>query len=147
MKNLTRRELLRSGVAVSATSLVAGSSLARAHALLADYPQAASAEAMSAVAPRERLLMDFGWKFTFGNGDDPARDLDFGADQSDFSKSGDFKFSTAKFDDSKWRALDLPHDWAVELPFVNDKSLQSHGYKPLGRKYPETSVGWYRRTL
>ena len=147
MKNLTRRELLRSGVAVSATSLVAGSSLARAHALLADYPQAASAEAMSAVAPRERLLMDFGWKFTFGNGDDPARDLDFGADQSDFSKSGDFKFSTAKFDDSKWRALDLPHDWAVELPFVDDQSLQSHGYKPLGRKYPETSVGWYRRTF
>ncbi|HWF92338.1 MAG TPA: glycoside hydrolase family 2 TIM barrel-domain containing protein, partial [Terriglobales bacterium] len=147
MKNLTRRELLRSGVAVSATSLVAGSSLARAHALLADYPQGASAEAMSAVAPRERLLMDFGWKFTFGNSDDPARDLGFGADQSDFSKSGDFKFATDKFDDSKWRPLDLPHDWAVELAFVDDHSLESHGFKPLGRKYPETSVGWYRRTF
>ena len=23
--------------------------------------------------------------------------------------------------------------------------MQSHGYKPLGRRYPETSVGWYRR--
>jgi beta-galactosidase len=147
MKNLTRRELLRSGVAVSATSLVAGSSLARARALLADYPQAASAEAMSAVAPRERQLMDFGWKFQFGHGCDPALDLGFGADQSDFSKSGDFKFATGKFDDSKWRELDLPHDWAVELPFVRDESLQSHGYKPLGRKYPETSVGWYRRTF
>jgi len=147
MKNLTRRELLRSGVAVSATSLVAGSSLARAHALLAEYPQGASAEAMSAVGPRERLLMDFGWKFTFGNGDDPASDLGFGAGQGDFAKSGDFKFATEKFDDSKWRALDLPHDWAVELPFVRDESLQSHGYKPLGRKYPETSVGWYRRTF
>ena len=49
------------------------------------------------------------------------------------------------FDDSKWRSLNLPHDWAVELPFVWDDSLRSHGYKPLGRRYPETSVGWYRR--
>ena len=54
-------------------------------------------------------------------------------------------FAKAKFDDSKWRALNLPHDWAVELPFVRDEELQSHGYKPLGRRYPETSVGWYRR--
>src|SRR6185437_2930222 len=26
-----------------------------------------------------------------------------------------------------------------------DEALQSHGYKPLGRNYPETSIGWYRR--
>jgi len=35
----------------------------------------------------------------------------------------------------------------VELPFVRDEALQSHGYKPLGRRYPETSVGWYRKEL
>ena len=35
--------------------------------------------------------------------------------------------------------------WAVELPFVRDDEENSHGYKPLGRRYPETSVGWYRR--
>jgi len=46
-----------------------------------------------------------------------------------------------------WRSLDLPHDWAAELPFVHDESLQSHGYKPLGRKYPENSIGWYRRAF
>jgi len=28
---------------------------------------------------------------------------------------------------------------------VHDDALQGHGYKPLGRSYPETSVGWYRR--
>ncbi len=147
MPVLTRRELLRSGVALSASSLVAGSSLTRAHALLANYPEAASAEAISAVAPREHLLMDFDWKFQMGNGCDPSHDLDFGKDQSGFSKSGDFEFATAKFDDSSWRTLNLPHDWAVELPFVDDQSLGSHGFKPLGRKYPETSVGWYRRTF
>ncbi len=81
----------------------------------------------------------------FGNGSDPARDLGFGKNMEDFAKTGDFKFSHAGFDDSQWRALNLPHDWAVELPFVWDDALASHGFKPLGRKYPETSVGWYRK--
>ena len=76
---------------------------------------------------------------------DPRLDVGFGMSQGDFAKSGDFKFSKEKFDDSKWRELNLPHEWAVELPFVRDKELDSHGYKPLGRRYPETSVGWYRR--
>jgi beta-galactosidase len=147
MSKLTRRDLLRTGAAVSASSLAAGSFVARANALLAAYPGPASAEALSAMAPRERLLLDFGWKFQFGHGSDPAHDLGLGSGQGDFAKTGEFKFSTDKFDDSKWRDLNLPHDWAVELPFVRDESLQGHGYKPLGRKYPETSVGWYRRSF
>ena len=145
MPGISRRELLASGLAVSASSLVARSAWGRTAALLAGYPQVASAEALAAVAPRERLLFDFGWKFQFGHSTDPARDLGFGNSQGDFAKTGDFDFAKAKFDDSKWRALNLPHDWAVELPFVHDEVQQSHGYKPVGRRYPETSVGWYRR--
>jgi beta-galactosidase len=145
--DMTRRDLLRTGLAVSAATLVPGA-VSRAHALVAAaYPATAAAEMMSAVAPRERLLFDFDWKFFQGHGSDPRRDLDFGMGQGDFAKTGEFKFSTEKFDDSKWRQLNLPHDWAVELPFVNDDELQGHGYKPLGRRYPETSVGWYRRTF
>ena len=147
MSDFTRRDLLRSGAVVSAGSLAAGSFVRRAQALLAAYPDAASSEAVSAVAPRERFLLDFGWKFQFGNGCDPAKDLGFGNGQGDFAKSGEFKFATGMFDDSNWRTLNLPHDWAVELPFVRDESLNSHGYKPLGRKYPETSVGWYRKAF
>ncbi|MGA8041315.1 MAG: glycoside hydrolase family 2 TIM barrel-domain containing protein, partial [Terracidiphilus sp.] len=67
--------------------------------------------------------------------------------EGDFAKTGEFAFAKANFDDSKWRELNLPHDWAVELPFVRDEELRSHGYKPLGRRYPETSVGWYRRVF
>ncbi len=145
-RSLTRRDLLRSGFALSASTLVAGS-VGRAHALLAGYPGAASAEALAAVAPREHLLFDFGWKFFQGHASDPLRDLGFGMGQGDFAKSGELWFATQKFDDSKWRSLNLPHDWAVELPFVHDDEQQSHGYKPLGRRYPETSVGWYRRTF
>src|SRR6204780_100040 len=146
MPSFTRRDLLRSGLALSGTALVAGS-VGRAQALLAAYPGVASAEAQSAVAPREHLLFDFGWKFFQGHATDPLRDLGFGMGQGDFAKSGEFWFATAKFDDSKWRDLHLPHDWAVELPFVHDEEQNSHGYKPLGRRYPETSVGWYRRTF
>jgi beta-galactosidase len=145
-RSLTRRDLLRSSLALSAAALGAGS-VGRAHALLAAYPGAASAEALAAVAPRERLLFDFGWKFFQGHGSDPRRDLGFGMGQGDFAKTGEFKFATEKFDDSHWRPLNLPHDWAVELPFVRDEEQQSHGYKPLGRRYPETSVGWYRRVF
>ena len=146
MPSITRRDLLRSGVAISASSLIPGS-VRRANALLARYGSAATSEAGSAVAPRETLLFDFGWKFMMGNDADPLHDLQFGMGQGDFSKSGELKFSTEKLDDSKWRDLNLPHDWAVELPFVHDEEQQSHGYKPLGRRYPETSVGWYRRTF
>ena len=123
---------------------------ARAAALFSGAPQAggqdsASGAAPAAIAPREQFLLDFGWKFMFGHGTDPARDLGFGKSQDDFAKTGDFNFAKVGFDDGKWRALNLPHDWAVELPFVRDEALQSHGYKPLGRRYPETSVGWYRK--
>ncbi len=146
MPGISRRDLLQSGLALSASSLLSRSAWGRTVALMAES-QAASAAALAAVAPRERLLFDFGWKFTFGNGCDPARDLGFGVDQGDFAKTGEFAFAKAKFDDSKWRTLNLPHDWAVELPFVHDDELKSHGYKPLGRRYPETSVGWYRRAF
>ena len=132
----SRRDLLRSGLVLSSTALLHGAS---AESCFGTEPPV--------LAPRERLLMDFGWKFTFGHGTDPLRDLGFGKSQEDFAKSGEFKFATDKFDDSKWRELSLPHDWAIELPFVDDKSLESHGFKPLGRRYPETSVGWYRKSF
>ncbi|MGA3046507.1 MAG: beta-galactosidase GalA [Terracidiphilus sp.] len=147
MPVLSRRDLLASGVALSASSLLARTAWGRAAAVLGGEQDAVSAAALAAVAPREQLLFDFGWKFQFGHGSDPARDLGFGNGQGDFAKTGDFDFSKAAFDDSKWRALNLPHDWAVELPFVPDEEQKSHGYKPLGRRYPETSVGWYRRTF
>jgi beta-galactosidase len=142
MSPISRRDLISSGLALSTASLVARSAWARTAALLAGAPDAATATALT---PREQLLFDFGWKFQLGNGTDSAKDLGFGNTQEDFSKTGNFKFARVGFDDSKWRSLNLPHDWAVELPFVWDDTLAPHGFKPLGRRYPETSVGWYRR--
>jgi beta-galactosidase len=148
MSPISRRDLISSGLALSTTSLVARSAWARTAALFGGVPGVAGAldaAAATALAPREHLLFDFGWKFQLGNGTDPAKDLGFGNTQEDFSKTGNFKFARVGYDDSKWRSLNLPHDWAVELPFVWDDTLAPHGYKPLGRRYPESSVGWYRR--
>lgn len=100
------------------------------------------------VTPRQHLNFDAGWKFAFGHAENPEKDFRFGIEPL-FKKSGE-AFNTAidpRFNDSLWRSLDLPHDWAVELPFVYDPHPQvmSHGYKPVGGKFPETSIGWYRK--
>jgi len=149
MTQVSRRSLLASGLAAGPLlSLPLTPVAAQAPGNTAD--QAALAPA--AIAPREELLLDFGWRFAFGHAGDPSKDFGFGMGQGDFAKTGDFKIAKSGFDDTGWRTLDLPHDWAVELPFVNDEVLgdsssRSHGFKPLGRRFPETSVGWYRRTF
>ena len=51
-----------------------------------------------------------------------------------------------QFADSYWRVVNLPHDWAIELPF--DRAADgSHGFKALGPEFPTNSIGWYRRTF
>jgi beta-galactosidase len=92
--------------------------------------------------------MDAGWRFALGHASDPRLDYDHGtAFFSYFAKAGYGDGPAAPgFDDRTWRVLDLPHDWAVELPF-DEKASYSHGYKALGRDFPGTSVGWYRKSF
>lgn len=106
-------------------------------------------EARSDTPIRERLLLDFDWKFHFGHADDPAKDFGFGYGRSGgFQKTGNFLVpSHIVYDDSGWSPVDLPHDWALGLPFTNGPELTRKGSYPLGRNYPETSVGWYRRVF
>ena len=78
MTGISRRDLLCSGVALSASSLLTRSAWARTAALFGATRTRQPPEALAAVAPREQLLFDFGWKFQFGHGTDPARDLGFG---------------------------------------------------------------------
>jgi len=97
---------------------------------------------------RTHLNFDNDWRFHFGNAADPIKDFNYGI-TAIFSKSGktDKTALDMKFNDADWRTLNLPHDWAVELPFENSPSfdVESHGYKPVGGLYPETSIGWYRK--
>jgi beta-galactosidase len=103
---------------------------------------------LPASAQRRKINFDDDWKFAFGNANDPAKDFNYSL-ATIFAKTGAAQNTAIdpKFNDSNWRKLSLPHDWAVELPFDNSKSfdVQSHGYKPVGGDYPETSIGWYRK--
>ena len=100
------------------------------------------------VSPREQLLMDFGWRFALGHSYNTEQDFDNGSGYfSYFAKAGYGDGAADKdFDDRAWRILDLPHDWCVELPF-DSLGEHSHGYKAIGRNFPENSVGWYRKNF
>ncbi|MDP3803586.1 beta-galactosidase GalA [Brevundimonas sp.] len=111
-----------------------------------------------AAAPRLRRKLAFDWRFAFGHASDPERDFGFGRNQRTYAKAGgDLAVAVAAdFDDSNWSRIQIPHDWAIDLPFTPSRSppptgeddpRAAHGFKPLGREYPETSVGWYRSPL
>ena len=99
---------------------------------------------------RERINFDQNWKFALGHAADTEKDFHFGTDLL-FAKSSRTHLSAVNptFDDSGWRDVTLPHDWAVELPFVEhaDFNVMAHGYKPVGGHFPETSIGWYRKSF
>lgn len=62
--------------------------------------------------------IDLGWRFAL-------------RDVADAEKTG--------YDDSRWRKIDLPHDWSVTQP-LSPTLASSTGYLPGG-------IGWYRKTL
>lgn len=105
---------------------------------------------LNAQSPREKVLLDEGWKFAFGHAADPVKDFGCGTEYFNYlTKAASIHNEgpySAKFDDSSWQQVRLPHDWAATLPYAREAS-HSHGYKTVGFKYPETSMGWYRKSL
>src|SRR5262245_3147755 len=85
---------------------------------------------------RETLSLDQAWRFHLGDVPFP---IITGHEASYFNaKAGKAGGAAApEYDDSSWRELDLPHDWAVEGPFDEHANL-SQGFRPRG-------IGWYRR--
>ncbi len=130
MTRTSRRAILKTGLAVSAGVLVPGRIVAgEPTTVLAVGSDPQLTPAHSALfasfagsgSPRQRALSDFDWRFHFGNAADAMRDFGFGAPRRErtFAKAA-FVAPVAEsdFDDSTWRTLNLPHDWATELPFI-----------------------------
>ncbi len=88
--------------------------------------------------PRERLLLDTGWRFHLGNDWGPGYGL---------AKAGTgYGPGSPAYSDASWRKVDLPHDWAIEQPF--DRTADgAHGFRAVGEGFPQSSTGWYRRTF
>lgn len=70
----------------------------------------------------------------------PRKVSDFNFDWK-FALSDSEQYAKADFDDTAWRELHLPHDWAIEGDFSKDNpSTPSGGALPGG-------IGWYRKTF
>lgn len=99
-------------------------------------------------SPRQHIRFDTDWKFHLGHAANPEKDFNYST-ATIFSKSGGASGTAIdpRFKDSAWRTVQLPHDWAVELPFAysDESNVDAHGYKPVGGDFPETSIGWYRK--
>eukprot|EP01121_Diplochlamys_sp_Union-15-3_P011256 TRINITY_DN323_c0_g1_i1.p1 TRINITY_DN323_c0_g1~~TRINITY_DN323_c0_g1_i1.p1 ORF type:complete len:779 (-),score=173.01 TRINITY_DN323_c0_g1_i1:14-2350(-) len=65
-----------------------------------------------------RSLLDFDWRFNLGDIKGP-------------------NVTQLNYDDSKWRQLNIPHDFVVEGNFTRSAD-ESHGFLPYG-------IGWYRK--
>ena len=105
---------------------------------------------MPAMAQRTLINFDEGWKFHLGNAADPSKDFGCGTEYFNYLTKANSIHNTGpysnKFDDKDWKTVDLPHDFVVDLPYDSVAS-HSHGYKAVGYKFPENSVGWYRKTF
>ena len=71
-------------------------------------------------SPRVHSSFDNGWRFSLQASDDAAG---------------------TSFNDSGWRLLNLPHDWAIEGSFSKDNPAGTGGGALPG------GVGWYRKTF
>jgi beta-galactosidase len=106
---------------------------------------------------RERLNFDSGWLFQRGDPPDVhPNQIDYPqlkdfllAGASTFTKGtpvtrpewnpgADVSYVKPDFDDRAWRALNLPHDWAIEGPF----DLKGEGSTG---KLPYAGQAWYRK--
>ena len=73
---------------------------------------------MATCATAQKICFDFDWKFALN--DHP------GAGRSEFN-------------DSKWRLLDVPHDFSIEHPFDSSNKTGPGG------AYTYSGIGWYRK--
>lgn len=104
--------------------------------------------AITNIMAQEKISLDEDWKFHFGHAGNAEKDFDY-SKTALLHKSNVYATTIVhpKFVDSTWQKINVPHDWLVELPFVKSEQVEmdSHGYKPVGGAYPETSIGWYRK--
>src|SRR5215831_6572971 len=110
--------------------------------------------------PRKRTLLDQDWRFTKGDppggssaleydvikpwllptGNNLIKDAGKRATRPAGDPGDGVPYVGAAFDDTSWRRVDLPHDYAIEGPFSTE------GGGGMGR-LPSAGVVWYRKNL
>ncbi len=102
-------------------------------------------------SPRSETLLEKGWKFHRGEVSE--------GEESAMIEAGKVPDAAlADFDDSEWKSVSVPHDWAIRGPFGKENDLQnvavSQNFETdaslkTGRTggLPYVGVGWYRRSF
>jgi len=87
---------------------------------------------------RERISIDRDWRFHLGDIPFPiitGHDMTY----SNAKAGKAWGAAAPEYNDSDWRQLNVPHDWAVEQPFDSTENV-SQGYRKRG-------VSWYRKSF
>ncbi|MBI5425399.1 MAG: DUF4982 domain-containing protein [Opitutae bacterium] len=107
---------------------------------------------------RERVSFNAGWKFFKGDDPDAGESLSYERVKAWMLPTGEhllnyapprvalpatrsgwwLNFPKPEFDDSGWRAIDVPHDWGIESAFVQELPGSTG-------KLPWAGTGWYRK--
>ena len=121
---------------------------------------------LSQAQPRQTLLFDFNWSFKLGDPSDIDTTFNFPEVKNlQKSKIDDLalekkllferkdavkihlgekvSYVQSKLIDRNWKHINLPHDWAVELP-INPKGNVAKGLKDIDSA-KGSSIGWYRK--
>lgn len=85
-----------------------------------------------------KLSFDKGWRFHLGDIPFPVI-KGHGMTYSAAKAGKAWGAAAPDYDDTDWRLLNLPHDWAVEQPYDSTANV-SQGYRQRG-------IGWYRRNF
>ena len=75
---------------------------------------------------QKTLLFDEGWKFHRGDIEDAQ---------------------AVNFDDTKWRNIDLPHDWSIEDLPGTESPFNRDVVNGVGVGFTTGGIGWYRKTF
>ena len=111
--------------------------------------------AANALAQRERISFNDGWRFTKGDPENSGVSLSYTNLKAWILPSGNafrttnsfprpagdapmVSFAQPDFNDTSWRKLNLPHDWGIEGPFQQE-------YPGETGKLPWWGVAWYRK--
>ena len=101
------------------------------------------------------LLLSFGFVVSMAQDGSQLRTVSFDGNWR-FKKDSAIDASPMSFDDSRWRTLDLPHDWSIEdlpagqagLPNQSDSVVGPFTTKSVGTTatgYTVGGIAWYRK--
>src|ERR1035438_2136896 len=81
MKDWTRRDLLKTSLAAPAVAAASAEAVAEAEPQTGTPAVGAAPASPGSAAGRERLLLDFGWRFHLGHAADVAQDFNFRSEE------------------------------------------------------------------